>query len=68
MEGMDYGDFRRPAREVTDVDLPEGEAFLAARIDGHDVVYSVILRKSEHPFNREGVERHFEYECPPISI
>jgi hypothetical protein len=42
-------------------------AFLTAQIAGHDVVYSVILRHAEHPFNREGVERHFAYECPPIS-
>ena len=53
--------------KFTSVDLPEGEAFLTAQIAGHDVVYSVMLRRAEHPFNREGVERHFDYECPPLS-
>ena len=48
-------------------DLPGGEAFLTAQIVGHEVVYSVILRRAEHPFNRKGVERHFNDECPPIS-
>ena len=37
-------------------DLPDGKAFLTAQIAGHEVVYSVILRQAEHPFNREGVE------------
>jgi hypothetical protein len=53
--------------KFTYVDLPEGEAFLTAQIAGHAVVYSVILRTAVHPFNREGVERHFDYECPPLS-
>jgi hypothetical protein len=53
--------------KFTYVDLPRGGAFLTAQIAGHAVVYSVILRQAEHPFNREGVERHFDYECPPIS-
>ena len=53
--------------KFTYVDLPEGTAFLTAQIAGHDVVYSVIVRPAEQPFNREGVERRFAYECPPIS-
>ncbi len=53
--------------KFTYLDLPEGKAFLTAQIAGHDVVYSVIVRHAEHPFTREGVERHFDYECPPIS-
>jgi hypothetical protein len=53
--------------KFTYLDLPEGEAFLTAQIAGHAVVYSVILRQAEHPFHREGVERHFAYEFPPIS-
>jgi hypothetical protein len=53
--------------KFTYVELPEGEAFLTAQIAGHDVVYSVILRPPEHPLNRERVERHFDYESPPIS-
>jgi len=44
-------------------DLPDGKAFLTAQIAGHEVVYSVILRQAEHPFNPAGVERHFDYEC-----
>jgi hypothetical protein len=52
--------------KFTYVDLPAGTAFLTAQIAGHDVVYSVMMRHAEHPFNREGVERHFDYECPPI--
>jgi hypothetical protein len=47
-------------------DLLEGQAFLTAQIAGHNVVYSVILGRREYPFSREGVERQFEYECPPI--
>jgi hypothetical protein len=53
--------------KFTYLDLPEGEAFLTAQIAGHDVVYSVILRRAEQPFNREGVERHFNYEFPSLS-
>ena len=52
--------------KFTYLDLPDGEAFLTAQIAGHHVVYSVILRQAEHPFNREGVERLFARECPPI--
>jgi hypothetical protein len=53
--------------KFTYLDLRDGEAFLTAQIAGHDVVYSVIVGHAEHPFNREGVERRFDYECPPIS-
>lgn len=53
--------------KFTYLDLPEGTAFLTAQIAGHDVVYSVLVQPAEQPFNREGVERHFAYECPPIS-
>jgi hypothetical protein len=52
--------------KFTYVDLPAGTACLTAQIAGHDVVYSVMMRHTEHPFNREGVERHFDDECPPI--
>jgi hypothetical protein len=51
--------------KFTYVDLPDGKAFLTAQIAGHAVVYSVILRHAEHPFNRAGVERYFDQECPP---
>ena len=53
--------------KFTYLDLPTGEAFLTAQIAGHAVVYSVILRDAEQPFSRERVERHFDYECPPLS-
>jgi hypothetical protein len=53
--------------KFTYLDLPEGASFLTAQIAGHDVVYSVILGQAEHPFNREGVERHFKYELRPLS-
>jgi hypothetical protein len=53
--------------KFTYVDLPEGKAFLTAQIAGHEVVYSVMLGRAEHPFNRDGVERHFDHECPRIS-
>jgi hypothetical protein len=47
--------------------LPEGHAFLTAQIAGHHVVYSVLLEQTAYPFHREDVERHFDYECPPMS-
>ena len=52
--------------KFTYLELTEGEAFLTAQIAGHNVVYSVIARQPEGPFTREGVERHFDHECPPI--
>jgi hypothetical protein len=48
-------------------DLPEGAAFLTAQIAGHEVVYSIILEQTEHPFSRQGVERHFKYELRTLS-
>ena len=42
-------------------ELPDGKVFLTAQIAGHEVVCSVILPQAEHPFSREGVERHFEH-------
>lgn len=50
----------------TYLDLPKGVTFMTAQIAGHDVVYSIIV-PAELPFTREGVERRFDYECPPIS-
>ena len=52
--------------KFTYLELAEGKAFLTAQIAGHNVVYSVIVRQSEGPFTRDGVERHFDRECPPI--
>ena len=51
--------------KFTYLELAEGEAFLTAQIAGHSVVYSVIVRQPQGPFTREGVERHFDRECPP---
>jgi hypothetical protein len=48
--------------KFTYLELPGGSAFLTAQIAGHEVVYSVILSEAEHPFSRQGVERHFDYE------
>ena len=56
----------RPVK-FTYADLPEGKAFVTAQLAGHDVVYSVIVRHAVGPFNREGVERHFNHEFPSLS-
>ena len=53
--------------KYTCVDLRDGQAFLTAQIARHAVVYSVIVRARANPLNREGVEHHFDRECPPIS-
>jgi hypothetical protein len=52
--------------EFTHADLPEEEVFLTAQLAGHDVVFSIV-RHAVGPFNRERVERHFNYEFPSIS-
>jgi hypothetical protein len=43
-------------------ELPEDGAFLTAQIEGHEVVYSVLLTKAGNPLSREDVEGHFEGE------
>lgn len=43
-------------------ELWEDGAFLTAQIAGHEVVYSVILRRVDNPLSREAVEHHFDYE------
>lgn len=47
-------------------DLLDDRAILTAQIAGRDVVYSVLLGHTEHPFSRAGVERHFDQECPLV--
>lgn len=42
--------------------LPEGGAFITAQIEGHEVVYSVVLTKAKAPRDREGAEGHFVRE------
>jgi hypothetical protein len=53
--------------KFTYLELPDGWAFLTAQIAGHEVVYSVIVREAEHPFSRQRIERHFDYELQPNS-
>jgi len=36
--------------------------FITAQIEGHKVVYSVVLTSAENPLSREEVESHFEGE------
>jgi hypothetical protein len=43
-------------------ELPEDGAFLTAQIEGHEVVYSVLLTKAGNPLSRKDVEGHFEGE------
>jgi hypothetical protein len=42
--------------------LPGGGAFVTAQIEGHEVVYSVVLTKAKAPRDREGAESHFASE------
>ena len=53
--------------KFTYVDLATGGAFMTAQIAGHDVVYSIMADKAEHPFSRVAVEGRFLYELRPIS-
>ena len=43
-------------------ELPEDGAFITAQIQGHEVVYSVVLTKAKNPLSREDVESHFKGE------
>jgi hypothetical protein len=43
-------------------ELPEDGAFITAQIEGHEIVYSVLLRKAGNPLSREDVEAHFKGE------
>ena len=43
-------------------ELPEDGAFIAAQIQGNEVVYSVVLTKAKLPLSREDVETHFKRE------
>jgi len=42
--------------------LPEDGAFITAQLEGHEVVYSVVLTKARNPLSREDVENHFKGE------
>ena len=53
------GDGRRvkfTSQELTDW------VFITAQIEGHEVVYSVVLTNAENPLSRGEVESHFESE------
>ena len=43
-------------------ELPEDGAFITAQLEGHEVVYSVVLTKAGNPLSREDVESHFKGE------
>ena len=42
--------------------LPNDGAFMTAQIEGHEVVYSVLLTKASTPLSREDVEGRFKGE------
>jgi hypothetical protein len=43
-------------------ELPEDGAFITAQIEGHEVVYSIVLAKARNPMRREDVESRFKGE------
>jgi hypothetical protein len=43
-------------------ELPEDLEFITAQLEGHEVVYSVVLSKAGTPLSREDVESHFKRE------
>ena len=43
-------------------ELPEELEFITAQLEGHEVVYSVVLDKAQKPHSREEVEGHFKVE------
>jgi hypothetical protein len=43
-------------------ELPEDLEFITAQLEGHEVVYSVVLNKARNPLSREDVESHFKCE------
>jgi hypothetical protein len=48
-------------------ELPEDLEFITAQLEGHEVVYSVILNKARNPLSREDVESHFKGELQPYA-
>ena len=42
--------------------LPEDGAFITAQLEGHEVVYSVVLTKARNLLSREDIENHFKGE------
>jgi hypothetical protein len=45
-------------------ELAEDGAFITAQIEGHEVVYSVVLSDARNPLSHEDVESHFQGELP----
>jgi hypothetical protein len=43
-------------------ELSADGAFITAQIEGHEVVYSVVLTEAGNPLSREDVESHFKGE------
>jgi hypothetical protein len=43
-------------------ELPEDGAFITAQVEGHEVVYSVILTRAGNPLSRGDVESRFHGE------
>ena len=43
-------------------ELPEDGAFITAKIERNEVVYSVVLTKARNPLSREDVESNFKGE------
>jgi len=43
-------------------ELPAKSAFITAQVAGNEVVYSVVLTKTQNPLSREDVESHFAGE------
>jgi hypothetical protein len=43
-------------------ELPQDGAFITAKIEGNEVVYSVVLTKAKNPLRREQVENRFSGE------
>jgi hypothetical protein len=43
-------------------ELPDHGAFITAQIEGHQVVYSIVLTNAATPLSREHVEKQFEGE------
>jgi hypothetical protein len=43
-------------------ELSDDRAFIAAQIEGSEVVYSVVLTQVRNPLTRENVEGHFKGE------
>jgi hypothetical protein len=43
-------------------ELPDDGVFIAAQIEGNEVVYSIVLTTGKNPLSCGDVEKHFESE------